>query len=508
MHGEIREVPEDSWESRPSSSGTESQESQESEDLGIKSSSTKRISPPRDSKRHNNRDDDTMDSSEDDPVPAHFDHDSDVEKVINYKLPTNPDAFNICPETEMIESRGSKPPKGQFKPKWWHDHTVAHRWDERKPFFPCSHEGSCEQARCRCFRENITCEKTCMCSPECVRRFPGCSCAATNVKRVCASTSCLCFKFNRECDADLCENCGADKKYTNCAPKNLLCNTVSRLALYATTDIKAGTELFFFYSYPSETTAEFKQPTRGKAGVVAVKQKVKPIAKQKVQATARREPRSRSSSSFSLKSSQLSTLGQPSDHRDRLLTGLGRARAAKKEKRNTALRSQSLKGESPSGSDGSQRSRKAASNPVGGIRSSRLSQLNRRRVDRLRRSNSENRSYVSDYSAGADDSDMLPQSTVLEEDKVIQDTEGEDDDFIMEDVHTVGESDHSMFDGEATGIEKSAGGGRIETRQRRSQRSKPMAPVVATSRKKKSKKGGARLGPGTKRRIVLQSDDE
>jgi SET domain-containing protein len=61
----------------------------------------------------------------------------------------------------------------------------------------------------------------------------------------------------------------ADEKFTNCSPKNLLCNTVFRIALFTTTDIKAGTELYFNYNYPKEKTAQFRQPN-GK--VVAVKQ--------------------------------------------------------------------------------------------------------------------------------------------------------------------------------------------------------------------------------------------
>ena len=61
----------------------------------------------------------------------------------------------------------------------------------------------------------------------------------------------------------------ADDKYTNCSPKNLLCNTVFRIALFATRDIKAGTELYFNYNYPKEKTAQFKQPN---AKAVAVKQ--------------------------------------------------------------------------------------------------------------------------------------------------------------------------------------------------------------------------------------------
>ena len=165
--------------------------------------------PPRDLQYRSHHDEDDKDSDDDRPEPAHLDSDSDVERVINYKLPTNPDAFELCPETELIESKGSKPPKGNFPKDWWFKKTNARRWDKRKPFFPCSHEGSCDQAQCRCFRENINCEKTCRCPLECARRFPGCNCATTSLKRVCALTTCLCIEFNRECDADLCSTCGA-----------------------------------------------------------------------------------------------------------------------------------------------------------------------------------------------------------------------------------------------------------------------------------------------------------
>ena len=67
----------------------------------------------------------------------------------------------------------------------------------------------------------------------------------------------------------------ADDKYTNCSPKNLLCNTVFRVALYATTDIKAGTELYFNYNYPKEKTSQFKQPSGKVVAVKQMKQKTK-----------------------------------------------------------------------------------------------------------------------------------------------------------------------------------------------------------------------------------------
>jgi hypothetical protein len=58
----------------------------------------------------------------------------------------------------------------------------------------------------------------------------------------------------------------------------MFCNTVFRVALYANTDIKAGTEFFFNYNYPEEMTKLFKQP---KGKVVAVKQVVNQPSKAK-----------------------------------------------------------------------------------------------------------------------------------------------------------------------------------------------------------------------------------
>ena len=54
----------------------------------------------------------------------------------------------------------------------------------------------------------------------------------------------------------------ADPKFTNCYVKNLLCNTVHRIGLYASMNIKPGTEMFFHYGYKKEQTKEFKQPRR------------------------------------------------------------------------------------------------------------------------------------------------------------------------------------------------------------------------------------------------------
>ncbi|KAF2254921.1 SET domain-containing protein, partial [Trematosphaeria pertusa] len=294
--------------------------------------------------------------------------DSDIEEIINYRRFVN--AANL-PEYIGVEHHGTQLPKppAEFKAKWWVNNTYATSWEKRRPFYPCSHEGPCDKAQCRCYMENINCEKTCACSSSCNRRFPGCSCAQTaGGRRVCGTDKCLCQQMNRECDADLCGSCGAieildpvnrynedvikgkccnvaiqrgvpkktllghsevhgfglytgedvrkedflgeykgevialgeanrrgiiyekkqtmylfslnkkqevdsthvgnktrfinnaDPRFTNCYAKNRLCNTVSRIGMFANTDIKAGTELFFNYSYPKEQTKYFKEP--------------------------------------------------------------------------------------------------------------------------------------------------------------------------------------------------------------------------------------------------------
>jgi histone-lysine N-methyltransferase EZH2 len=86
--------------------------------------------------------------------------------------------------------------------------------DERGPFYPCSHPGEpCNKDNCSCFRENIPCEKICGCSSECPRKFQGCSCSSDRAKkgkkRICYEDSrCTCYQLGKECDPDLCGECG------------------------------------------------------------------------------------------------------------------------------------------------------------------------------------------------------------------------------------------------------------------------------------------------------------
>ncbi|CAF4197885.1 unnamed protein product [Rotaria sp. Silwood2] len=76
-----------------------------------------------------------------------------------------------------------------------------------KPSYqPCLHDGPCtsENPQCCCIKMGTFCEKFCNCSIDCPRRFPGCACKGT-----CLFNNCLCSAEGRECDSDLCHNCGA-----------------------------------------------------------------------------------------------------------------------------------------------------------------------------------------------------------------------------------------------------------------------------------------------------------
>lgn len=76
----------------------------------------------------------------------------------------------------------------------------------------CAHAGPCTTLNpdCICARSNMHCERTCLCSPACARRHPGCDCHSRTGK-ACKSETCRCFLDGRECDPDVCGSCGADR---------------------------------------------------------------------------------------------------------------------------------------------------------------------------------------------------------------------------------------------------------------------------------------------------------
>ena len=128
-------------------------------------------------------------------------------QVVNYRsrvpFPTSVDAEPVNPDRRRTLDYWERGPFGNLK---W-------KADERDPFYPCHHPGlSCSDARCSCYDARIACEKSCSCGPGCKRKWKGCSCHSgkrPKGKTVCwEDERCACWQLSRECDPDLCGDCG------------------------------------------------------------------------------------------------------------------------------------------------------------------------------------------------------------------------------------------------------------------------------------------------------------
>ena len=287
----------------------------------------------------------------------------------------------------------------------------------------------------------------------------------------------------------------ANKKLTNCAPKNLLCNTVSRLALYATSNIKAGTELFFHYNYPEETTLNFKQPTQRKDAVVAVKQTAKRTDKPKA--------KSKPSSSNTHRSPQPSARRELSQNQGHVGTSSDKARAARKRKRDSMSFDQTAESQPFKVSSGPQRALKTVHNQTGNTKLSTTSTLHYKGNKTLRDLSHEDPPYNSDFSARGKETQQLSQSRGPREYHIVQDTDGEDDEFVLEEM-----ADHIESSDDSASEEQNVESGKPSRRKPAAHQSRPSKPKRVTTAVGKKQRGGARPGAGRKRRIVLNSDDE
>lgn len=96
----------------------------------------------------------------------------------------------------------------------WQDHTVTHEHQRRELLEPCSHDGPCAPKVCTCVDAGVLCERFCGCTEaNCSYKFTGCACHNDGRNKSCLSRQrdrpCICVQLNRECDPQLCGNCGS-----------------------------------------------------------------------------------------------------------------------------------------------------------------------------------------------------------------------------------------------------------------------------------------------------------
>ncbi|UJR21358.1 hypothetical protein I4U23_024450 [Adineta vaga] len=157
-----------------------------------------------------------------------------------------------------------------------HNHSSEKK---RHTYYPCDHDHSipCNED-CYCVRSGNFCEKYCCClSTKCDNRFPGCRCRSS-----CTTKQCPCYAAARECDPDLCTQCGADdfrsvnnelKTSTSCSCHNVaIQRSLHKPLLLAESDV-AGWGIFtqvniqrneFIAEYSGEVLTQDEGELRGR----------------------------------------------------------------------------------------------------------------------------------------------------------------------------------------------------------------------------------------------------
>ena len=142
-------------------------------------------------------------------------------------------------------------------------------------FIPCDHEGPCNEETCSCVQNAFFCTKHCVWGERSRNFFRGCACKGT-----CNNKSCACFAAKRECDPDLCRNCGActdppQQRVTTqrCTNDNLSMRRHAHLLVAESSIPDAGWGLFtkhalkrgdFVHEYVGEVISQEEAERRGR----------------------------------------------------------------------------------------------------------------------------------------------------------------------------------------------------------------------------------------------------
>jgi Proteins containing SET domain len=131
--------------------------------------------------------------------------------VHEHDIPSNFDALQYCQVISQSadkkcnkkkKRKHNESSKNHFDPAWL---KRVQRAEIHPSFEPCDHAEPCSEETCPCAQNAFFCTKHCLWGKDSKYFFNGCKCK----KGECNLKTCPCFASGRECDPDLCFDCGA-----------------------------------------------------------------------------------------------------------------------------------------------------------------------------------------------------------------------------------------------------------------------------------------------------------